>query len=847
MIKVNPIIKNTSGIVILIVTITITLVILFNNLTNKSAYQNSGHLKIAGISDSVEIYTDDFDVPHIIAENENDLYFAMGYIHARERLWQMDLYRRIAEGRLAEIFGKDVLEYDKLFRTIGINKKSVDFCKSISEKSKSILNSYCDGVNEFISTHNKNLPLEFDVLNYKPDYWKPEHSIMLIRLMGWELNLSWYTEFMFGEIVKKYGLEKARDFFPNYPEDAPYIIKSEKKTSDKIKGTDTTKKIFGMIEEKNFINLTDLGNEFYKTNIEFRNFFGITGTHIGSNAMVVSGKKSESGKPILANDPHLALQVPDKWFEVDLLDENTEMNVAGFSIPGVPCIAIGRNNFLSWGITNLMNDDADFYLLKKDSSNRFKYIYKNISYNLDSTIESIKIKSVKDEYFFSVYNTVLGPVISSIEKSGFMSNQKFYSSSNEILTFKWTGYEFSDEIFCFYKLNNAKNWNEFKDAIKDFNLPASNFVYADISGNIGYHAAGKIPVRKNLTNEHTVLFPSNGEYEWTGFLNFDELPQSYNPKEEYIVTANNKPEKDYKHYISNLYEPPYRAERIENLLKQRNNFNANEFKLIQNDVNCLQAKEFCSYLFEAYKDSIYQSQEEKNCIVLLKKWDYEMKPYSPAATIFSEFEILLYKNIYKDKLGNVLFENYLFVNNIPVRNTSKLLKENNSWMFDIPAAGGKPGNRNDILKKSFRDAIEILKNKFQSADYNSWLWGDIHKVIIKHPLGIVQALSPILNIGPYDIGGNGTTISVAEYSFYNSLNNNAFDVYLGPSMRFIADMSDSKSYYSILPTGESGQPQQPNYNDQTRLWLNGEYKKIVMDFKELKKENIKILILIPEK
>jgi penicillin G amidase len=845
--KLNPIIKNIFGIIFLLLAVVITLVILFNSLTKKSAYQESGNIKIKGIKDSVAIYRDGYGVPHIVAQNESDLYFSLGYSHAHDRLWQMDLYRRIAEGKISEILGKDALEYDKMFRTIGIDKISIEFYKSLSGKSKSILESYCKGVNSFILSHNKNLPLEFDILNYKPEVWKPEHSLMLVRLVGWELNLSWYTDFMFGEIIKKYGLEKAKDFFPNYPEDAPFIVKSEKKLSDKNIKSDTTKKISELKISDNYVRLAELGKTFFNTNIGYRNYFGIAGTHIGSNAWVVSGKKSENGKPILANDPHLALQVPDKWFEVNLLDKSTNINVSGFSIPGVPCLAIGRNNYISWGITNLMNDDADFYILKRDSLNNDKYIYKNISYSLDSITESIKIKDVKDEYFFTVYKTKLGPVVSNLEKTGLITNQKFYSQPNEILTFKWTGFDFSDEIHCFYELNNAKNWNEFKNAIKDFNLPASNFIYADISGNIGYHAAGKVPIRKNLTNEFSALYPSNGEIEWSGYINFDELPQAFNPKEEYIVTANNKPVKDYKFYISNLYEPRYRAERIENILKQRNNFNANEFKLIQNDVYNLQGKEFCNYLFDAYKDSLSINQEEKYYLELLKKWDYEMKPYSTAATLFSEFEIQLYKNIYKDKFGDELFENYLFLKNIPVRNTEKLLKETGSWMFDIYGTGNKTENKNDILRKSFRDAIDNLKDRFHTSDYNNWIWGEVHKVTIKHPLGIVQALGPLLNIGPYEIGGSGTTIANAEYNLYYALTKNNFDVILGASMRFIADMSDTKSYYSVLPTGESGQPQNENYKDQTRLWINGEYKKVITDISELKKENVKILVLIPEK
>ena len=842
--KFNPYIKNTTGILIILITIVITLIILFNQLSNKSFYAENGTVKIKGINEEVNIYRDDFGVSHIEANNENDLYFALGYTHSQDRLWQMDLYRRVAEGKMSEIFGKDVIEFDKLFRTIGINKIAYQFYQSLSPKSKDILNNYTGGVNFFINSNIKKLPLEFDVLNYKPELWKPEHSIMLIRLLGWELNLAWFTDFMFGEIVKKWGFEKAKDFFPNYPEDAPFIIQSDKKTNDNLKTTDSVKKISDEKIENGYKSFADLGKDFCQTNLEFRNFFELKGTHIGSNSWVISGKKSENRKPILANDPHLVLQSPSKWYEVELINKSNNSFCGGFSIPGVPGIAIGYNNSISWGITNLMNDDADFYILKLDSSNHSKYIYKNLSYPIDSTTESIKIKDVKDEIYFTIYHTKLGPVLSNLEQTGLINKQSFKANQNELLTFRWTGYDFSDEIECFYKLNTARNWDDFKNALKNFNLPASNFVYADTMGNIGYHAAGKIPIRKNLSNDNFAMYPSNGEIEWTSYVDFNELPQTFNPKEEYIVTANNKPQKDYKQYISNLYEPPYRSERIEQILKLRNNFNANEFKLIQNDVLSLQAKEFCFYIFEAYKDSINTSQEEKEFLSLLKNWDYEMKLYSSAATVFAEFEIILYKNIYKDKLGNELFNNYIFLKNIPVRNTSRLLKEANSWMFDVLGNSGKPENRNDIIKKSFREAISNLKVKYHNKDLSKWYWGETHRVIIKHPLGIVAALNPVLNIGPYEIGGNGTTVANSEYNFSSVLEKKEFESYLGPSMRFIIDMSNISSYQSILPTGQSGQPHHLHYKDQTRLWLNGEYKTVIT--KEYSKV-INKLTLIPVK
>ena len=836
---------------ILVFAVIITLIVLFNNLTKKSFYSETGTVKVTGLTDSVRINKDDFGVPHIIAKTENDLYFSLGYIHAQDRLFQMDLYRRIGEGRMSEIFGKETLEYDKLFRTIGINRTAGYLYNQISEKSKDILQSYSNGVNYFIKTHSKKLPLEFDILDYKPEEWTPVHSLIIVRLLGWELNLSWYTDYTFGEIVKKYGLERAKDFFPNYPEDAPSIIKSEtkKETEEKDKTTTDADKDIKPINfssaETNFKSLADLGSGFFNSTIEFRKFTGTEGSHIGSNSWVISGTKSENKKPILANDPHLALTVPSKWYEAHLYDLSRKDGISGFSIPGAPGIVIGRNGSIAWGITNLMNDDSEFYILDRDTANRDNYILKENSYPLDSALESIRIKGLKDEISFMTYRTKLGPVISELDKTSLYSNQNFRQKDNQILAFRWTGFEISDEIRAIYEINLAGNWNEFRNGLKYFGLPASNFTYADTAGNIGYHAAGLVPIRKNINSEYNAFFPSNGEVEWSGFINFDELPQVFNPKDSFIVTANNKPENDYKHYISNLYEAPYRAERIEAILKARNNFNANEFKLIQSDVNSLQAKEYVNYITSAFsKDSL--SAGDKEIIKMLKKWDCNLTNFSIPGTIIAEFEIQLYKNLYSVKLGEELFKNYLTIPNIAIRNTSRVLKEERNWLFDLQTTVKRIETRDDMIKKTFHDAIESLKNKFGTADINKWYWGEVHKVIMKHPFGIIPTLSNIVNIGPYEIGGSGTTVANSEYSFIQALNSKEFESNLGQSLKFITDLSDNKSYLSVLPTGQSGQPMHGNYRDQSRMWLNGEYKTISTDINEIMTGIYRTLFLIPE-
>lgn len=832
----RPVIKIVLGLLLLFIIVLITLGVLFNNLTHKSFYEESGSINIKGIEDRVNIYKTEQGVSMIFAENENDMYFALGYMHAQDRLWQMDLMRRVAEGRIAEIFGSSVKDYDILFRTIGIKKNSEVIYNRLSIKSKTLLSEYTKGVNYFIDQNSKQLPLEFDILNYKPEEWKPEHSVMLLKLMSWELNLSWYTDFMFGEIVNKLGYERALNLFPDYPEDAPFIINQETSKSR----SDSLKKTSGILNEKYQNKVTELGKDYFDLSCGFRKDFGLDGNHVGSNSWVIGSSRTENAKPILANDPHLSLQVPSKWYEVSLYDNQKKYSICGFSIPGIPGIAIGHNESISWGLTNLMCDDSDFFILKRDSADYNKYIFKNESYPLDSAVEIIKIKDDPDVLTITVYSTIPGPVISGLEKTGFTNRQRFYSGANEILTFRWTGSEFSDEIEAFYKINNAQNIDDFRNALKTYGSPALNFTYADTSGNIAYYAAGYVPIRAELQSPEQAGFPSGEGLDWKGFVPLEEMPKVINPEVDFIVTANNKPQNNYRHYISNLYEPHYRAERINSLIESYPILSKNEIKLMQNDVYSLQAKEFCGYLFDAFGDSANLTEDIKKFLEILKGWDYEFKINSNAATLFARFEAELYKNLYKEILGEGLFDNYLFLKNIPVRNTSKLMKKSSTILFENEL------EKHQLIRKSFYDAVSGMILTYGN-DLNNWNWGEVHNVFLKHPLGSIAALSTKLNIGPFKTGGSGTTINNLEYSFSSVLNNSDFEVVLGPSLRMIIDMSDIKTYLSVIPAGQSGQPLHQNYSDQSRIWLNGDYKEITVDFDELKRVNLKLLTFEPIK
>lgn len=843
----NPLLKPIIGFFFLLIAAAITLGLLFTDLTEKSFYDETGTVSIEGINSEVKIYKDNFGVPYVHSQNEEDMYFSMGYMHAQDRLWQMDLTRRVAEGRLSEILGKDVLDYDILFRTLGIYKTAYDIYPTLSEKSKQILDSYCKGVNAFIENHSAVLPLEFDVLNYKPEYWKPEHSLMVVRMMGWELNQSWYTDYLYGELINKFGPSLAKEFIPSETGDGPFVIKGG---SDAAPQKDTLKESAGIInnniKEKNYSFFESEGSGFFNILKSYRKDFSAEGTGVGSNAWVVSGRKSESGKPILANDTHLSLSVPAKWYEIYMTLEPDGSRVGGFSLPGAPGIVIGSNNVISWGITNLMNDDSDFYILNLDGSDRMKYSLDNQVLTLDSTVEAIKVKGETDDHYHTTYSTTLGPVVSGLEKSGFQSERKVKDLSGKILVFKWTGYDVSDEIDAVYKINTSVNWGDFRNALRGFGTPGLNLVYADTMGNIGYQAAGFVPVRKNITDVTQAYYPSGGEITWDSYVPFDNLPQTLNPDTGYIVSANNLPLKNIPYYISNHFEPDYRAFQIEKILNSRNTFSPEEFKLVQNNVSSQQAREWCSYIFDTFTDSVGINMEYLDYLKLLKEWDYEMRTSSPAAMLFAQFEIELYFNLYQSRMGEELFKEYAYVKGIPVRNTAQLLKKNSSVLFKPGNLLSVAENRDRVVRKSFYDAVNVLRQRSGEDELNNWVWGLHHKVLMRHPLGSVPALGTVLNIGPYDINGNGTTISNSEYSFTDALSSGEYMTILAPSMRMIVDMSKPANYYTIITTGESGQPLHPNFRDQARLWLNGEYKSIKAGG-ELKKDEMKLLTLTPKK
>jgi penicillin amidase len=749
----------------------------------------SGEISVKGISHDVKIFRDKYAVPYIYAENEEDAAFALGFVHAQERLFQMDLLRRAGEGRLSEVIGSSTVPVDKMFRTIGIFKNVKENYAGLSAETKRILTAYSKGVNEYINNAKGKLPIEFAVLNYEPYKWEPEHSLVISKLMAWELNISWWTDIAYTHIVQQLGEAKALEIIPDYPQNAPVILPAGIKSYAQIST--------GLIQ----------------VDRQFRDFIGFTGTHIGSNSWVVNGNMSVTGKPIIANDPHLALQAPGRW--VVAVIRSGGWNAEGFTLPGIPAVVIGKNRDIAWGITNVMADDADFYIEKLDDA-KTKYSLDGEWRDLKIINDSIEVKDSAKVYF-KIKKTHRGPLITDIHANNFLLNTSAVKKAD--LSMRWTALETSDEFKGIFALNKAGGWDDFKSALKDFTAPGQNFVYSDKDGNIGYVCAAKLPVRNN--NSPTFVYDgTTSANDWRGFVPYEEMPKIYNPPENFIATANNKTVNDFRYHISNLWEPTSRIERITRLLKSKQLHSKEDFKKYQMDFYSSYAEEICRYIKPAFADTKINDVNMKNAVKMLGEWDGKMDAQSQSPAVYAYFYQHLLLNIFKDEMGEQLFNEFVFMANIPYRVVQKLMRENkSSWFDDVNTP--QVENRDAIIRKSLADAMNDLE-KLLGTDMQKWQWGEVHKLTFQHLFhGQSKLFDRYGDIGEFGIGGDGTTVFNTEYSFVKP-----FQTRLGPSMRFLFDFSRPDEFEYILPTGQSGHLMSPHYKDMTKEWMSGQMIKV---------------------
>lgn len=762
------------------------------------------NISLEQIKEPVDIHWDEFGVPHIYSNNKEDLYFALGYVHAQDRLWQMTLSQIAAEGRFAEFFGEELLELDKHQRTLGFWKIAQRLEKeALSSEERDILQSYSDGVNSFIDNNGNKLPVEFALTNIEPIRWNPTRSLAIVRLMAWELNLSWWTEITYSYLKANLPPEKFEELALRVPEDSPTTL-------DDNESSKLTASLLPMLHQE--LNLrTLMQNE---------------GTHVGSNAWVVDASKTTTGYPLLAGDPHLGLDMPGKWYEVHL--NLNGKNVSGATIAGVPGIVLGQNDEMAWSFTNIMADDTDFFLEIVDPEDRGRYVVDSlvteeaVYQEFTKSREIIKVKD-KDDEVLELRYTKHGPVISDIYPNSELT-------SNQVITMRWTGQDVSNEFRALYEINWSDNFQDFKDALPYFGVPGQNFMYADVDGNIAMFSTGHLPIRSG--NKILVRNGWDPSQDWQGFIPIEEMPHVINPEKGWIANANNKITTDsYKHYIASFWEPPSRIERINEFLTQHEKLTSTLFAELQNDSYSKFAEQTVPIILNVITaQSIYNFD---NAVSYLDNWDYKYEKNATAASIFDVFMLKLTENTLRDEMGDQAYQNFIYHVNIPIRTMTELLQDSSALFDDVHTP--EVETKSDMVLKSMQDALLFLSNSL-GQETLEWRWEQLHTITFAPPLFAQAAQEPdastslklivnnLLSSGPFPVEGHGMSVNNGQYSWQKP-----YEMVLGASIRRIVDLSNMSSTLSVIPTGQSANPLSRHFGDQTELWLNGQYRIFYQD------------------
>jgi len=775
--------------------------IFINNLKSSGLTDYNEGTKIEGLKNDVTVYRDEYGVPHIFAENEDDLYKVTGYITAQDRMWQMDLLRRVTQGRLSEIFGEKMIDNDVILRSLRMPEKSEMVLEEISPEMLKALENFADGINQYIKDYNDNLPFEFRVLGYKPEKWTPKHSLNLIGYMAWNLEMGWAMESIIYKVKNKLSESKFKALLPDMSLQQTYAFPDFEFNGELADST-----LISSIREIN-----NIAPPIFRA----------------SNNWVVAGKKSTTGMPIFSNDMHLGLMIPGIWSQIHQYVDG-KVNVTGVILPGQPFVIAGHNADISWGMTNVMLDGADFYVETLNPNNKNQYKYNGEWKDMKVVKESIIVKDEENPVEKEIRYTHRGPVISG-----------FKEIENQTVSMHWIGNERSNELRAVYMLNRAKDWTGFRDAVSSFKSVSQNIAYADTKGNIGLQCCAGIPDRKA---PGYLFFPGDtSQYDWDSFIPFDSLPYTYNPECGYVFSANNRTiGDDFPYYVSEWFDLPNRANRIKQMITEKDKLSIDDFKKMQNDQHSVLTDDMKPVIIKYIETMQNLSEDEQKALELLKNWDNVYSKDDIAPLIFEEYYIVLSKNIIKDEMGDTLYEEFQKMDLLTNYLINNIIKNDGSaWCDDVNTK--ETETLEDMVQKSFKELIPEFKEKF-GKNIVETKWGDVHKLALIQPLGKVKMLDIAFNLNRTPrVGGSYHTISPYSYDFKNRYTANH-----GASHRHIYNTANYDESFSIIPTGVSGIPASKHYCDQTDMYINGEYHPDYTSLKKVKENAVYTAVFSPK-
>lgn len=757
----------------------------FTWFMNKSKPEIDGELSLNVLDEDVTVTRDDKGIPHIFAKTDADLYRAQGYVQAQDRLFQMDLARRQASGRLSEIIGEATIDTDKHFRTFSLREAAEKSLSIYDRESRQVLEWFADGVNAFITQakENNTLSYEFALLGYEPEEWSVVDSLTIGKYMAYDLGGNWNTLAFRHWALQNFGEEKAKELFIKYPENASSIITAN---------TDNPVAVAGHFKTEL------LPNEFN-----------------GSNNWVVSGKKTKNGTPILADDPHLGLSTPSIWYQMHL--QSPKQNVSGVIFAGVPGIILGHNDNIAWGVTNVGPDVQDLYIEIPNPNNPTQFRYDGKWEQAEVRNEPIKVKD-GETVDFNVVVTRHGPIMTDLAFKDTGPTAQF--------SMQWTALQPTTELRAVLGFNKSKSWGEFEKALEDFKAPAQNFVFALKDGTIAYKANGQIPIRKQGDGQLPVPGDSS-DYGWKGFIPWDELPTVVNPDEGFIATANNEViGEEYPYHITDFWAQPYRFERIKEVLAANDSLTVEDIKKLQMDQHNLYAREFLPYLLTSIKAQD-QNGKYKDVIKLLENWDMVDAKDSGAPLVFHTLMEKLQEVLFKDQMPEDMYELMYGKFNI----TDQLLRtayagKNSIWIEE-------QGGVDATVYKALELTVAQIEDQF-GKNVSKWKWGNFHQLTFDHTLG---KASPILaayfNAKKVPIGGSKVTVQAADNDLAGNVNH-------GASWRFVVDVGDLSSAYHIVGPGQSGHVKSAWYQDQVMDWANGDYHQTFVRKEDIKGKTLRL-------
>lgn len=750
-----------------------------------------GEKQLLNLSDSVSVYYDFYGIPHIYGQNEEDAFRALGYVHAQDRLWQMELLRRVASGGLSEVFGSKLLTTDKFFLSLGIDEASSKTVEKSDRTNKTIqlTEAYLDGINQFIE--NGPTPVEFYLTGITKEPFTLQDVYNSIGYMAFSFAMAQKTDPLLTTINNKLGPEYLKDLEIEVDKNTEWI-RNYKSAAEDSKEAQMVAFISKALENLPLPQLE------------------------GSNSWVVAPSKTKSGKVILANDPHIGFAQPSVWYEAHVNAPGYEKY--GYHMAGIPFPILGHDRNLAYGITMFENDDVDFYYEETNPADSTKYKTKEGWENYEVVSRLIKIKDSTD-VSFSYRKTQHGPVMDSISK---------IIKDNRPISISWIYTKQENKVLdAFYEISHAKNIEQFEMALPKIHAPGLNIMYGDKEGNVAWWATAKLYQMPDSAQTKLIMDGSSGAYEPIRFLEFSENPSAVNPPWNYVYSANNQPDSIAGMLYPGYYLPENRAKRIVELLDEIDDWDKNAMMIMITDGTSSVNVEILRNLTKRVNVKEL-SEDDINLLDKLSAWDGDSHLKSVEATIFHRWVYFFLSNTFEDELGPELFQQFLSTHFHKRLIAPMALKKESVW-WDNTFTEETIENKKDIVLTSFKMALESLKAEFGESS-SQWTWDKVHTLEHGHPIGQVDMLRSFFNVGPFPVDG---TREVINNMFFPYTADGQNKVSSGPSTRRIVDFSDIENSVSILPTGQSGNPFSPHYKDQAELFIQGKFRKMMMNKEEI--------------